>query len=215
MNFPNAYKGVKKIFTAEIFAIVSLVLLLICPILAVVLTKTTSDNETAAVALAALIVLFAGLGLAVASFVVNLTGIVQAKKDEGRFYYAFVFVIIPIIASIFVAIFSQNTYVQNIANTVNNVCEVMVMIYIIGGIRNLAEKLGDGKMVSSGNFALRVIITIYVLLLIARITAIIFCFIPLMVVAAGIISIIAGVLDVFVNIYYFFYLGRAVKMLKQ
>lgn len=215
MNFPNAYKGVKKIFTAEIFAIVSLVLLLICPILAVVLTKTTSDNETAAVALAALIVLFAGLGLAVASFVVNLTGIVQAKKDEGRFYYAFVFVIIPIIASIFVAIFSQNTYVQNIANTVNNVCEVMVMIYIIGGIRNLAEKLGDGKMVSSGDFALRVIITIYVLLLIARITAIIFCFIPLMVVAAGIISIIAGVLDVFVNIYYFFYLGRAVKMLKQ
>ena len=215
MNFPNAYKGVKKIFTAEIFAIVSLVLLLICPILAVVLTKTTSDNETAAVALVALVVLFAGLGLAVASFVVNLTGIVQAKKDEGRFYYAFVFVIIPIIASIFVAIFSQNTYVQNIANTVNNVCEVMVMIYIIGGIRNLADKLGDGKMVSSGNFALRVIITIYVLLLIARITAIIFCFIPLMVVAAGVISIIAGVLDVFVNIYYFFYLGRAVKMLKQ
>ena len=215
MNFPNAYKGVKKIFTAEIFAIVSLVLLLICPILAVVLTKMTSDTGTAVVALVSLIVLFAGLGLAVASFVVNLTGIVQAKKDEGRFYYALVFVIIPIIASIFVAIFSQNTYVQNIANTINNVCEVMVMIYIIGGIRNLAEKLGDGKMVSSGNFALRVIITIYVLLLIARVTAIVFCFIPVMVVAAGIISIIAGVLDVFVHIYYFFYLGRAVKMLKQ
>ena len=214
MNFPNAYKGVKKIFTAEIFSIVAIVLLLCGTVFALVISKLSSESEIATSAITALFSIIGGLGLGVAAFVLNLVGIIQAKKDEGQFYYAFVFVIIPIIAAAFAAIFSKNTFVQSLSDSVRNICEVIVMIFIIGGIRNLARQLGKDGMIRSGDFALRVITAVYGLLLIARVTEIVFDFLPFMVTAASILSIVSGVLNIFVHVYYFVYLGRAVKMLK-
>ena len=215
MNFPNAHKGVKKIFTAEIFAIIAVVLLLCGAVFALSLIKLTAESDIAVAAVTALVTLLGGLGFGIASFVINLVGILQAKKDEHNFYYAFVFVIIPIITSVFAAIFSQNTYVQSIADGVRNICEVAVMVFIIGGVRELANKLGNAKMTDSSNLALRIITAVYGILILARVIEIVFDFLPVMVTAAGILSVIAGVVNIVAHVYYFFFLGRAVKMLKQ
>ena len=215
MNFPNAHKGVKKIFTAEIIAIFAAILLLCGAVTTLVLSKMESIPEATVPAVAALLTLLCGLGLAAASFILNLVGILQAKKDENNFYYAFVFVIIPIITSVFAAIFSKNSYVQSISDGVRNICEVIVMIMIIGGIRELANKLGRQDMVNSANRAYRIITAVYVLLIIARVIEVVFDFLPMMVTAAGILSIIAGVLNIVAHVYYFVFLGRGVKMLRQ
>ena len=215
MRFPNAHKGVKKILIAEIFSIAAVVILLFGAVAALALAALPSEADTAGVGVAAVAALFIGLGLAAASFIINLVGILQAKKDEYNFHYAFVFVIIPIIASVFAAIFSKNTYVQSIADAVRNACEVAVMIFIIGGIRTLADKLGDDKTVNSSNLALRIITAVYGLLLLARVIEIVFDFLPMMLMTASILSVIAGVLNVVAHVYYFFFLGRAVKMLKK
>ncbi|MBQ7700420.1 MAG: hypothetical protein IJT49_08780 [Clostridia bacterium] len=215
MNFPNAHKGVKKIFVAEIFAIAAVIFLLCGAVFALALAKLSAEDEFAVSAIIALTTLLAGLGFGVASFVINLVGILQAKKDENYFYYAFVFVIIPIIASAFAAIFSKNAYVQSISDTVRNICEVVVMIFIIGGVKELAKKLGREDMVNSANLAYRIITAVYVLLMIARVTEVVFDFLPMMVTAAGILSIVAGVINVVAHVYYFVFLGRSVKMLKQ
>ena len=215
MNFPNAHKGVKKIFTAEIIAIFAAILLLCGAVTTLVLSKMESIPDATVPADAALLTLLCGLGLAAASFILNLVGILQAKKDENNFSYAFVFVIIPIITSVFAAIFSKNSYVQSISDGVRNICEVIVMIMIIGGIRELANKLGRQDMVNSANRAYRIITAVYVLLIIARVIEVVFDFLPMMVTAAGILSIIAGVLNIVAHVYYFVFLGRGVKMLRQ
>ena len=79
----------------------------------------------------------------------------------------------------------------------------------------LAKKLGREDMVNSANLAYRIITAVYVLLMIARVTEVVFDFLPMMVTAAGILSIVAGVINVVAHVYYFVFLGSSVKMLKK
>ena len=109
MQFPYAHKGVKKIFTAEILNIVVVIFLICSAVVALVSAALpTSDEGLAAAALVTLLSLISTLALAAVAFIIYLVGIIQAKRDERYFYNALVFVILPLIASIFAAIFSQN-----------------------------------------------------------------------------------------------------------
>ena len=216
MTFPNAYKGVKKIFIAEILTIIAIVIMIVSGVLTLAFIKVAEQYDDAAGgALVSLITFIAGTCLTIPAFIIYLIGIIQAKKDEQHFYYAFVFVILPIIASVFAAIFSKYELVQNIAELVRNICEVIAMIMIIGGIKELAAKLNSEKMVESANLALRIISGVYVLLIIARVIEFIFDFWPAMVTVGGILSLAAGILNIVAHVYYFILLGRSVKMLKE
>jgi len=216
MTFPNAYKGVKKIFIAEILTIIAVVIMTVSGVVALALLQLIQQDEGAAGgALASLITFILGTCLTIPAFIIYLVGILQAKKDEQHFYYAFVFVILPIIASVFAAIFSQYELVQNIAEIVRNICEVIAMIMIIGGIKELAAKLNSEQMVSSANTALRIISGVYILLIIARVIEFVFDFLPAMVTFGGIVALAAGVLNVIAHVYYLVLLGRSIKMLKE
>ena len=216
MQFPYAHKGVKKIFTAEILNIVVVIFLICSAVVALVSAALpTSDEGLAAAALVTLLSLISTLALAAVAFIIYLVGIIQAKRDERYFYNALVFVILPLIASIFAAIFSQNKYVQDISDMVRNISEVIAMVMIISGIRELAAKLDRNDMVNSANVAFRIIVGVYGMLIIARIIEFVFDFWPDMVSFAGIISLTASLINVFAHFYYLVYLGRAVKMLKE
>ena len=216
MTFPNAYKGVKKIFIAEILTIIAVVIMTVSGVFALALLQSAEQVEGAAAgALISLITFIGGTCLTIPAFILYLVGILQAKKDEQHFYYAFVFVILPIIAAVFAAIFSQFELVQNIAEIVRNICEVIAMIMIIGGIKELASRLNCEKMVISANTAFRIISGVYVLLIIARVIEFIFDFLPAMVTFGGIIALAAGILNIVAHVYYFILLGRSVKMLKE
>lgn len=215
MTFPFAYKGVKKIFISEILTIVSVIIMVVSGILALALIKAAQQSDDAAAgAVAAVVTFLCGTCLSIPAFILYLVGILQAKKDEQQFYYAFVFVIMPIIASVFAALFREYQLVQNIAQLVTSLCEVIAMIMIITGIRELASRLGNVKMVNSANLAFRMITGVYALLIIARVVEFVFDFLPAMVVLGAVLSVAAGILDIVAHIYYFIYLGRAVKMLK-
>lgn len=216
MQFPYAHKGVKKIFTAEILNIIVVIFLICSAVVALVSAAMpeSSDEGLAAAALVTLLSLISTLALAAVAFIIYLVGIIQAKRDERYFYNALVFVILPLIASIFAAIFSQNKYVQDISDMVRNISEVIAMVMIISGIRELAAKLDRNDMVNSANIAFRIIVGVYGMLIIARIIEFVFDFWPDMVSLAGIISLTASLINVFAHFYYLVYLGRAVKMLK-
>jgi hypothetical protein len=98
---------------------------------------------------------------------------------------------------------------------VRNISEVIAMVMIISGIRELAAKLDRNDMVNSANIAFRIIVGVYGMLIIARIIEFVFDFWPDMVSLAGIISLTASLINVFAHFYYLVYLGRAVKMLKE
>ena len=93
MRYPNAAKGIKKIYLAEILGILALVLAIVLGIMVAGSHVDTSiSGEEAAQALQAANVgtPFVILGIAMmlimlASYVLNLIGVVNASKDDEGF----------------------------------------------------------------------------------------------------------------------------------
>lgn len=150
--------------------------------------------------------------LAIIAFILKLVGVNKASKDEQAFKIAFYFIFIGIIASVVGGIFSTNTTVTNIVAVVSDIVSLGVTIYIIQGIKNLAEKLGDDNMIKKGDNLFNVILAIYVLIIIAQIINLIFGGTAALVVSAVVI-IAAGILDIVQYILYLSYLSKAKKML--
>ena len=74
MKYPNAFKGVKKLFTAQLLSLLGTVTLIVAAIVALC-TVSTSQGETSFAA--------AALGLA-AIFVVYLSYLARAKKTLAQ-----------------------------------------------------------------------------------------------------------------------------------
>ena len=77
MKFPNAEKGIRKIFTAEILGLISAIGVAITAILA-------SNMEDAASSLKVAIIVCGALTgvLMLISYIINIVGVTQASKDE-------------------------------------------------------------------------------------------------------------------------------------
>ena len=103
MRFPNAHEGVKKIFTAEI-------LMIIVTIGTVIVSgiSMSGDRSEGAIGAAAIILVAAGV-ISIIAFIMNLLGIIQARKDEAKFTYALYAVIGGIIASLVQSAFPDNS----------------------------------------------------------------------------------------------------------
>ena len=119
MRFPNAHEGVKKIFTAEVLMLIVTLGTLIVNGLA--MSQNRSDGLIAA---AAIVLVVAGI-ISIIAFIMNLLGIIQARKDESKFTYALYAVIGGIVASLVQSAFPDNGLVIGIANTFASVCSAL------------------------------------------------------------------------------------------
>ena len=122
MKFPNAYNGVKKIFTAEILSLIGTISLIIAAILvlatgAMVETGAADAavNETMGMAAGFAIFGLVGSILMLVAFIMNLVGILSARKDEGLFNTALAFTIIGIVAAVLTSLFSKNELFSDFA----------------------------------------------------------------------------------------------------
>jgi len=86
MRFPNAYKGVTKLYYAQIMDVVMASLTLVF-VLAVI--RLSIDSVIAQVVFGgfALLVLFT---LRICIFTLRIVGLIQAKKDEKGFFSALI-----------------------------------------------------------------------------------------------------------------------------
>ena len=217
MRFPNAAKGVKKIFTAEILALIAAIVSVIAIIMAVV-TLAGAEADSDAVTLGA------GLGMAVfiigasvlfiIAFIMQIVGVSNASLDEDSFKTAMICLLIGIGASIVGGIFSSNATVQSITQLVTRLMGLFVTIFIISGIIKLADKLNDGVVSTKGSNLLKLITVIYALALIADLIVLILGGYTASVVA-GVIAIVAMILDIVKYIMYLSYLAKAKKMLAE
>ncbi len=151
MNFPNAYKGVKKIFTAEIIS-------LVCSLCAGVLSVMTENKtpETAGLPLSGAVV-FGGIVLLVLTLVsgiMNLSGLKTAADDEENFNKGFTMAVISlavtVVAVILKALNIENKMISDLMDVVTNIADTAVTFYIVQGIINLAGKLNNKDMVGRG-----------------------------------------------------------------
>ena len=119
MKFPNAAKGIKKIFNAEILNLIALIATSILLILSVVLASLTeSDNDATMGVLAISILVFGAVAgvMGIIALILMIVGTIQTAKDEPSFKMIIYLAVLNIIVAIIAALFSGNQFVNNLAN---------------------------------------------------------------------------------------------------
>ena len=215
MRFPNAAAGVKKIFTSEILSLIAGLLSVIAAIGGVVLAAaaTSADNSSDAATAAGLtgLGIFAVFGIGAAillviAFILKLVGINKAKVDESAFKTAMIFVLVGIVATL-IGGFINNDTVKSIFDIISSVASLCVTLYIIQGIKNLADQLNDGAVSAKGSKIFMLIACIYCIRILASIISL---FAPTV---AGILELVGAIVSIVQYIIFLTYLSQAKKML--
>ena len=155
MRYPNAAKGIKKIYLAEILGILAVLLAIVMMIMVAGSHVDTSiGGEEAAQALQAANVgtPFVILGVAMmllmlVSYFMNLSGIINASKDEEGFKRALWALLASIAFGVVAAILEKsNAKVASWLKVPSTLFELVVTIYVLEGIGNLARNLGKNDI---------------------------------------------------------------------
>ena len=218
MQFPNAYKGIKKIFVGEILVLIAQVILV--PIYIIALLGINGDElteileTTAPQYLIVLILLAIGAGVfALISYILVIIGVVKATKDENAFKISLLGLFVGIAASIISAIFTGNSMVSAVCSTVSELASLASTFFIIQGIRSIAIKLEDDIMEMKGITIFKIFF--FILLLSASTHFVSKAFNNSFGDVVNLILIIAGgILTVVQYILYISYLNKAKKMLE-
>ena len=210
MRFPNAHEGVKKIFTAEILMLIVTLGTLIVNGLAM------SQNRPDGLIAAAAIILVAAGVISIIAFIMNLLGIIQARKDESKFTYALYAVIGGIVASLVQSAFPNNGIVVDAANTVSSICSALATYFVIDAILSLAEQLGNADMIAKGKRARIIVITLWLIVVILQLVGTIFgAGNETLLLIESVLLVAAGVLSILLYFVYLSYLSKARTMLGQ
>jgi hypothetical protein len=167
------------------------------------------EGAVATMGVSSIALLAAGV-LAIIGFILNLVGLVQAKKDDGGFKIALIFALICIALSIVSSILTTiNPFISGWMEFVVTIFELAVFEYVVIGIMSLSNQLGDQGMVSFGSKVRMLISILYIVLLIIRL------FGNINVTFAGVVGIVGAILELVVYIGYLIYLAKAKKMLTK
>ena len=213
--FPNAAKGIKRIFTAEILALIAAILVIVGIVLGVVGIAAAAADSTggtiAGLGGAGVLLLISGI-LAIIAAVLELVGIINASKDEAAFKIALYAIIAGVVISIVSTIFSSTAAVVSICDILSKIAKIVVTVFIIQGVINLAKKVNNDAVAKKGNTLLYIITCIYILSAIASIVVATFGGYAASVIA-GVIAIVAAVLEVVQYVLFLVLLSQAKKML--
>ena len=170
MSFPNAYSGVKKIFTSQILILIGAVLVGIAAAVgSSVIASGTSIQVNVGTTGASAGIALVGAVLVIVGYIINIVGLYQAGKDERRYLRpAFIIVIIALVLSIIAGLFSDNIGLQNAASFISKVAEIVVMIFTVAGISELANKLNRPQIARFGTKVLILIIIAQALAIIVK-----------------------------------------------
>ena len=216
MKYPHAVKGVKKLFVASLLEVISTLMVIAS---AVMLVAAGNDANSPLLAPAATLALVASIPLLVA-FILQLIGLIQAKADERSFGTALWLILLALILSVVSSIFSAiaatwSVYFSSTLSAVSTALNACVVLYVLAGIANLADDLGESSYASRGR-VLRIILLVLFLISIAM--RLISTFVrPNAEVTQimGYVSLAASAVQFVANVWYFFYLARAGKKLSK
>ncbi len=166
MKFPNAAKGIKKLFTAEVLYLISVILIGLGTIFALV---SQSKEGFSAVILSSVAV---GGIIVIVALVLQIVGVIQASKDEASFkgviYVTLFGIAVSVVASLLSALFRDNAILPSISNLVSSIVSVISTVLIILGICNLMNQIGKQDLVVKGGKVLRIVVWLAILSLIMR-----------------------------------------------
>ena len=145
MRFPNAYRGVKKIWLAEMLmllaAIVGIIMVIVMAANGTMVGEDIVINEGVKTPIAVLGIVTAVIALV--AFILNLIGLINANNDDSAFRIALLVTILGIVTSAISAIWSNNETLNKWMDTALIICSMFASYYVLTGIANLAEKMSD------------------------------------------------------------------------
>lgn len=211
MHYPNAEKGIRKIFVAEILGLCGAIALTIT----VVLGLLVEVDDI--LAIPAILCGVAAVVLMLLSHIFNIVGITRASKDEYTFRYALYAVIFGIFFSLLSGflndVFDGNEYAQRLISLIPDLVNLITMVFIVMGIRNMATALNDPVMESKGRNILTIAFVMEMIIFAARAFS---GFIPegsdLAIIELIVVGF-AGMLSIVTYILYLSYLAKARRML--
>ena len=210
--FPNARKGVKKLFIAEILTIFSAILGLV----ATVLTAIPHVAESGPGQIVLIVFALTALFFIIIAFALHIFGLFQGSRDSGHFWVAFwaaIFsIIFTIVASILKGAIPSIAWLHSIFSTLAQVLNAFVIIYVISGISSMALRLGKVGFAKRGTIMVWIILGLYLVAAVLNFLSGFFTA-EAFVVFFGVITVASNVLTIIIYIAYLFYLLRATRIL--
>ncbi len=210
--FRNAYNGIKKLYIAEIIALVAGVITVVS--VSIALANLRRGNAESALTALGAITIVAVIAAIVAA-VISIIGLAQARKDERNFGIAFALTIAGLAVSVAAGFFPANSSVAYIAKACGTLLNLLVTVFSIYGIISLAGQLRNSGVAAQGAQLLRVIIATQVVAMIASIIAMIFGFSTAGLTGAYIASLVSNILSIVAYVLYISLLSKAKKMLER
>lgn len=177
MRFPNAAKGISKIFTGEILQLIALASGTLALILTFVFVGTAeANNAGGAVAsgLGAAVLAIASGVLGIIALILFIVGTVQTAKDEASFKMIIYLTIFNIIVAVIGSFFSGDSFLSALVSTIGNVISLIRSILVVLGIANLAAQLGNKEVMEKCGSIFRIILWTGIVALLTRFFAV-FC----------------------------------------
>lgn len=216
MTYPHAAKGVKKLFTAEILSLFSVALLIVAAVLGLVAAVSVSADAEAGGMTAGAGILVSVVGMAVLEiivFIFSIIGLVNASKDEPSFQIALYALIAGVVMAVIGFAFrTANPTVYQLMEILGKLADLIVIVYVVQGIRNLAKALHRYDIERQSK-TLFIVITIVILLeCAAQLITLLFGG-EVSAVVVNVLNLIGTIVTLVRYILYLIYLAKAKTML--
>ena len=215
MRFPNAKKGVSKIYISTLLLLIFDVLATASTIVGIVFLGLKNDN---ALAVTSIFTIVFGLGDAIVmliGFILTQVGLFQSRKDEKSFLIALIAAAVGVVASVLSLAFSQNKLAEQLIDCAAEIAWTTVTLFVILGIMQLARALDREDMVKKGVIAFKVYLTVQLLYILGIFVGAVFADNFLLQITSFLLRLGSLLASVAACIVYLVFLSQSKKMLAE
>ena len=211
MTFPYAHEGIKKIFTAQILALVGAG----CALLGSLISGVSVIGGSLAGVGGGAVFLMGAAVLTILSLIFNLIGLNRASKDESSFKTAFICTLISLIVSVIFSIISSfnGGIWSSISTIITTALSIVITLYLFRGTDNLAARLGNSDVPAFGNPVLVLLITVNAVTIFVTLMSLFvstYSFLSFV----GVVSTLASIASIVGYILYLIFLNKTIHMLE-
>ena len=220
MRFPNACKGLKKIFFAELISLIALVPYAVSLVLVQFLPEEINKNNAEILPAEVVVTILSILSLVMmtVAYVLNVIGYVTASKDNESFKKAMLLTVAGMVLTVVSGIMENangNPILTNTFDSMENILDLLITLMTISGIVTLSVTYGDLRMVESGKALFKFLFAIYLPTLIAYVFVYLLRNTRSAAFLAVTVTFISFALNTVYSLLYLRYLYRAVNMLEE
>lgn len=220
MRSPNACKGLKKVFFAELITLIALVPNTVSMVLFQVLPEEINENNVEMLPAEVLVTVLSlvSLVLMTVAYVLNLIGYFTASKDNESFKKAMLLSIAGLVLTVVSGIMENadgNPVLTNTFDSMEQILDLLITLTTISGIVTLAVTFGNLKMVNSGKALYKFLFAVYMPTLIAYVFVYMLRNTRSAMILAVTVTLISFALNAVYSLLYMRYLFRAMNMLED